>query len=81
MVQRSEHYHPNRHRKALRSALILFAVGTLIWMAGLVAVFLQTSSGLIASLMVIGVTAILLSPVWYFTYMEKLEPELYQHEK
>lgn len=76
-----KHPHPNRHRKALRSALILLGIGAVIWIAGLIAIFANSQSGLIISLTVVGVTAMLLSPVWYFTYMEKLEPELYHHEK
>lgn len=73
-----KHHHPNRHRKALRSALILLGIGAVVWIAGLIAIFANSGSGLIISLTVVGVTAMLLSPVWYFTYMEKLEPELYQ---
>jgi len=77
----NEHYHPNRHRKALRSALTLFGVGVVIWIAGLLSIAANVSSGWIVALVVVGVTIMLLSPVWYFSYMEKLEPELYQHDK
>lgn len=81
MADDLKHPHPNRHSKALRSALTLFAVGTLVWIAGIAAIFLRSESGLVISLVVVGVTTMLLAPVWYFTYMERLEPEIYQHEK
>jgi hypothetical protein len=81
MASKASHHHPNRHRKALRSALTLFGVGTVVWIAGLATIFAGSSMGIVVSLVVVGVTIMLLSPVWYFTYMENLEPELYQHDK
>lgn len=72
-----KHPHPNRHRRALRSALLLAGAGILLWVIGLVTLMLGTESGYLVSLMVVGITVLLLSPVWYFTYMEILEPDLY----
>lgn len=80
MKDEDMHSHPNRHRKALRSALILAAVGVVVLSIGLVAIVMGSSSGMLIGLMVVGVTILLLAPVWYFTYMESLEPELYQHD-
>jgi hypothetical protein len=76
-VPPGSHPHPNRHRKALKSAFVVAGVGLFTWLVGLIFLILGTPQGILVSLMVIGVTLLLLSPVWYFTYMEKLEPELY----
>ncbi len=73
-----DHPHPNRHRRALRSAYGVAGLGIVIWAIGLALLVMDTRSGILASLMVIGVTLMLLAPVWYFTYMERLEPDLYQ---
>lgn len=74
------HAHPNRHRKALRSALILALVGAIILAYGVTMIWLGTNNGILIAMAVAGVTTMLLAPVWYFTYMEALEPELYQHD-
>lgn len=74
-------HHPTRHRRALRAALGLAGLGVMIWAVGLTALFLRVQSGLIVALMVVGVTLLILAPVWYFTLMENLEPELYRHDK
>ena len=81
MTAQVEHPHPNRHRKALRAALTLAGLGLLVWLVGFVAIVLQSPSGVVISLTVVGLTMLLLSPVWYFTTMENLEPDLYQHDQ
>lgn len=80
MSNDSVHSHPNRHRKALRSAILLAALGVLVLAIGFIGILMGTTSGLLVGLMVAGTTILLLAPVWYFTYMESLEPELYQHD-
>lgn len=72
------HPHPNRHRRALRSAFMVAGGGIVIWAIGLAVLVMGTRSGFLVSLIVVGVTLMLLAPVWYFTYMERLEPDLYQ---
>lgn len=75
---KQEHPHPNRHRRALRSAFTVAGIGIILWAIGLAVLVMGTRSGMLVSLIVVGVTLMLLAPVWYFTYMEKLEPDLYQ---
>lgn len=77
------HPHPNRHRKALKRAIALAVAGLIVWIIGVVAIFVDSgfNLGVVVGLVVVGITMILLSPVWYFSYMENLEPELYHHDK
>lgn len=80
MSAKTSHPKPRRQGKALRSALVLAAIGVVFLALGMAAIWLGTANGYLVALAVVGVTIMLLAPVWYFTYMESLEPELYQHD-
>jgi uncharacterized membrane protein len=73
--------HPGQHRRALRAALTLAGLGIVVWIVGLIALVSSVRTGYIVALMVVGVTMLILAPVWYFTLMENLEPDLYRHDK
>ncbi len=78
-LPKEAHAQPDRHRRALRSAVTLAVAGLVVIAIGVAGVWMSLT-GWLAALVIVGVTMLLLSPVWYFTYMESLEPELYQHE-
>lgn len=82
-VRKKEHPHPRRAARAKRIAQGVAAGGLLMVIVGLVYVFLSMTSfgGWPTGLIPAGTTAILLAAIWYFSYMEQLEPELYEHDQ
>jgi hypothetical protein len=81
--EKKHHPHPRRHHRARVAAQAIGMIGILAIVVGLWYITVQGSAGAgwPVALVPLGATTILLAAIWYFTYMEHLEPELYQHEE
>ncbi len=77
-----EHSHPRRAQRAKRIAQTVAVVGFLSLLAGMAYLFagMTAGGGWPVALIPAGATAMLLAAIWYFSYMEQLEPEMYEHD-
>lgn len=77
------HPHPRRAARAKRIAQTVGVVGLLTLIVGHIYLFatnMSLAGGWLVATIPAGATAILLAAIWYFSYMEQLEPELYEHD-
>ena len=77
-----EHPHPRRAKRAKTTAQIIAVLSLLAMVFGMWYLFTgaRYGGGWPISSIPLGATGILLAAIWYFSYMETLEPELYEHD-
>lgn len=81
MTEKS-HPHPRRAARAKTTAQTVAVAGFTCLLAGMAYLFagMTFGGGWPVALIPAGATAMLLAAIWYFSYMEQLEPELYEHD-
>lgn len=82
MTRPDSHPHPRRAARAKRIAQTVAVSGFVALAAGMAYLFAGSTfgGGWPVALIPAGATAMLLAAIWYFSYMEQLEPELYEHD-
>jgi hypothetical protein len=83
MSAKIQHTHPRRARKAARAARTATVLGILGSLVGFF-MFLEypdVLNGWPIALIPLGFTTVLLAAIAYFSYMETLEPQNYEHDR